>query len=197
MSSDVAQPRSLPPRPVLVFAVLAGIGLVTFVYGLSTDSERTYRVFLHNWLLWAALSQGALVLSAAFRLTNANWQGPIHRVVDSLAAYVPLTLVLFLVVFLGRHELFEWTRHPIHGKEWWFSEGSTFTRDTIALVWMTLLSLFYLYLSVRPMLGEAREKAQGSRLALYQRWSSGWRGEAAERELAERRLRKLAAVLSL
>ena len=197
MSSDVVQPRSLPRGPMLLFGALAAIGVVTLIYGLISDSERTYRVFLHNWLLWAALSQGALVLSAAFRLTNAKWQGPVHRVVDSLAAYLPLSLLLFAVVFLGRHELFEWTQHPVHGKEWWFSERFTFTRDAIALLWMTLVSGFYVYLSVRPLLGDARESASGSRLALYQRWTSGWRGEAAERELAERRLRKLAAVLVL
>ncbi len=197
MTTDVVQPSSLPRGPALLFGVLALIGLVTLVYGLSVDSERTYRVFLHNWLLWAALSQGALVLSAAFRLTNASWQGPVHRVVDSLAAYLPLSLVLFGVIYLGRHELFEWTQHPVHGKEWWFSEGFTFIRDTIALLWMTLVSGFYVYLSVRPLLGEARENTSGSRLALYQRWTAGWRGEAAERELAVRRLRKLAAVLVL
>ncbi len=197
MTTDVVQPSSLPRGPTLLFGVLALIGVVTLAYGLSADSERTYRVFLHNWLLWAALSQGALVLSSAFRLTNANWQGPVHRVVDSLAAYVPLSLVLFGVVYLGRHELFEWTHHPVHGKEWWFTEGFTFTRDLLVLVWMTFISGFYLYLSVRPKLGEARENAAIARRGLYLRWTTGWRGEAAERELAERRLRKLAAVLVL
>jgi hypothetical protein len=197
VSIDLAKPRALPRGPALVFGLLAVIGVGTFLYGLSVDAERTHRVFLHNWLLWAALSQGALVLSAAFRLTNARWQGPVHRVVDSMAAYVPLSFVLFLVVYLGRHELFAWIAHPVHGKEWWFSEGFTFARDTLALAWMTVLTLLYLYLSVRPMLGEARETATGRRGSLYQRWSSDWRGEATERELAERRLRKLAAVLVL
>ena len=63
MSTDLAQPRSLPRTPATIFGVLAVVGLATFVYGLSLDAERTYRVYLHNWLLWAALSQGALVLS--------------------------------------------------------------------------------------------------------------------------------------
>ncbi len=197
MSTDLAQPRPLPRTPATIFGLLAVVGVATFVYGLSLDAERTYRVYLHNWLLWAALSQGALVLSSAMRLTNANWQGPIHRLVDSMGAYVPLSLVLFIVIYLGRHELFEWTLHPVHGKEWWYSVGFTFTRDTLALAWMTCLTLLYLYFSVRPMLGEAREKATGWQLGIYQRWSAGWRGEPAERELAERRLRKLAAVLAL
>ena len=201
MTRDVARPRSLPRVPTLVFAALALIGVGTFLLGVtSSDPEavrRTYRVFLHNWLLWAALAQGAVVLSAAMRLTNAHWPGPIHRLVDSLAAFVPLSLVLFLVVYLGRHEIFSWLEHPVYGKEWWYSEQFTFGRDLVALLWMTALTVAYLYLSVRPMLGDVCGTATGWRLALYKRWTAGWRGEAAERELAPRRLRKLAAVVAL
>lgn len=190
----------MPTRATAVFALLALVGIVVFAIGaLSSDADlvrRTYRVFLHNWLLFAALSQGALVLSAAMRLTNARWAGPIHRMVDCFGAFVPLSLVLYLGIFLGRHELFEWTHHEIYGKEWWFRPTFVFTRDVIALGWMTVLSIVYLYLSVRPMLGEARERAQSFQ-GLYRMWTSGWRGEAAERSLAERRLRKFSAVLAL
>ncbi len=200
MSADVASSRSIPRRTLAVFSVLAGIGALTFIAGILGDAEttrRTYRVFLHNWLMWAALAQGALVLSSAMRLTNAGWQGPIHRVVDSMGAYVPVTLVLFFVVWLGRHELFEWTHAEVPGKEWWYRPGFTFARDTVALLWITAISLFYLYLSVRPMLGPARENGSGRFAGLYARWTSGWRGEERERELAERRLRKMAAALVL
>jgi hypothetical protein len=200
VSADVASSRSIPGRTLTVLSVLVGIGALTFIAGILGDAEttrRTYRVFLHNWLMWAALAQGALVLSSAMRLTNASWQGPIHRVVDSMGAYVPVTLVLFFVVWLGRHELFEWTHAEVPGKEWWYRPGFTFARDTVALLWITAISLFYLYLSVRPMLGPARENGSGRFAGLYARWTSGWRGEERERELAERRLRKMAAALVL
>ena len=198
--SDTASSRSIPRGTLATFGALTALGVITFILGLVGDADtvkRTYRVFLHNWLMWAALAQGALILSSAMRLTNASWQGPIHRVVDSMGAYVPITLVLFLIVYLGRHELFEWTHHDIPGKEWWYQPGFVFLRDTLALVWITAMSLLYLYLSVRPMLGAARENASGRFAGLYARWTSGWRGEERERELAERRLRKMAAVLVL
>ena len=200
MSPDIARPRALPRVPALIFGGLTLLGLIAFVIGASSSDpatvQRAYRIYLHNWLLFAALSQGALVLSAAMRLTNAGWAGPIHRLVDSLGAFVPLVPVLFVVVWLGRHELFEWTQHPVHGKEWWFRTGFTFTRDWIALGWMTLISMVYLYQSVRPMLGGLRENAPAF-AGLYRRWTAGWRGDEAERRLAERRLRKLAAMLVL
>jgi hypothetical protein len=199
--SDVATPRSLPTLPTAIFGFLLVVGAVTLIFGAaSSDAElakRTYRVFLHNWLLWAVLSNGALALSAGMRLTNARWQGPIQRVADAMGAYVPVSLVLFAVIYAGRHQLFEWVEHPIAGKEFWFEPAFTFARDTGALLWITFVSLLYLYMSVRPMLAHAREHSSGLRRTLYQRWTAGWRGEERERDLAERRLRKLAAVLAL
>jgi len=201
VSHDVATPGSLPKVPAAIFGALVVVGAVTLIFGVaSSDAElanRTYRVFLHNWLLWAVLSNGALVLSAGMRLTNANWQGPIQRVADSMGAYLPASLLLFSVIYFGRHHLFEWVEHPIHGKEFWFEPSFTFTRDVIALLWITFVSIFYQYLSIRPMLGRARETATGLRGAIYQRWTAGWRGEEREREIATRRARKLAAVLAL
>ncbi len=201
MSADVVSPRGLPSRPAAIFGALFLIGAATLLFGVfSSDAEttrRTYRVFLHNWLLWGALSQGALALSAGMRLTNADWQGPIHRIVDSMGAYVPVSFVLFVVIYAGGHDLFEWTHKPIPGKEWWFQPDFTFMRDTIALGWVTFVSMFYIYMSVRPMLGQVRENATGWQKSVYGIWTSGWRGEATERAMAQRRLRKLAAVLAL
>jgi len=201
VSSDAATPRSLPTGPAALFAALLAIGVLTLLFGVSSSdpelARRTWRVFLHNWLLWAALSNGALVLSASMRLTNARWQGPIHQVVDSMGAYVPVSLVLFLVIYLGRHSLYAWVDHPVPGKEFWYAPAFAFTRDTIALCWITFISLFYLYLSMRPRLARARDTATGLRGSLIQRWTSGWRGEERERDLALRRLRKLSAVLAL
>ncbi len=187
--------------PAALFGLLAMVGFVVFLGGVSSSDPgtvaRTYRVYLHNWLLWAALAQGALVLSSAIRLTNGKWAGPVHRMIDAMGAFVPLSLVLFIVVYAGRHELFGWTNQPVYGKEWWYSEGFTFGRDFLGLAWMTVVSQIYVYLSVRPTLGAARETVTGWKGAIIRRWTAGWRGEARERELAERRLRKMAAVLAL
>jgi hypothetical protein len=85
----------------------------------------------------------------------------------------------------------------VAGKEWWYSQGFMLFRDLFALAWMTALSGWYLWLSVRPMLGPARESTTGWKKSVIALWTSGWRGEAAERSLADRRCRKLAAVLAL
>jgi hypothetical protein len=201
--SDVATPRSLSPTVLLALAGLIAVGAITFIVGAASSqpetAQRAYRAFLQNFLLWSALSQGALMLSCGMRLTNGRWAGPIHRLVDAMGAFVPVSLVLYLVLWTGKGELFEWMGHPeeVAGKEWWYSEGFMLWRDLFALAWMTALSGWYLWLSVRPMLGPARESATGWKKSAIALWTSGWRGEAVERSLAERRCRKLAAVLAL
>ncbi len=201
--SDVASPRSLSPTLLLVLGGLIAVGAITFVLGAASSqpetAQRAYRAFLQNFLLWSALSQGALMLSCGIRLTNGKWAGPIHRLVDSMGAFVPVSLVLYLVLWTGKGELFEWMHNAeeVAGKEWWYSEGFMLGRDLVALAWMTVLSGWYLWLSVRPMLGPARETTTGWKKSVIALWTSGWRGEAAERSLAERRCRKLAAVLAL
>ncbi len=106
--------------PAALFGLLAMVGFVVFLGGVSSSDPgtvaRTYRVYLHNWLLWAALAQGALVRSSAIRLTNGKWAGPVHRMIDAMGAFVPLSLVLFIVVYVGRHELFGWMNQPVYGK---------------------------------------------------------------------------------
>jgi hypothetical protein len=202
-NADLAQPRGLPKGPAWLFIGLAVAGLgVFFACALSSNpdlSGRAYRAFLQNFLLWSALSQGALMLSAAMRLTNANWAGPLHRLVDSMGAFVPVSIVMFLILWTGKGELFPWIADPaeIEAKAWWFDTTFMFWRDLIALVWMAVMSSIYLYLSIRPTLGRARETTTGWRAPWIARWTAGWRGEAAERTLADRRCRKMAAVLAL
>jgi Ni/Fe-hydrogenase subunit HybB-like protein len=203
VSADQAKPRSLPAMPAGILGALALVGFAVFLVAASSSdpdtSGRAWRAFLQNFLLWATLAQGALMLSAGMRLTNARWAGPIHRIVDSLGAFVPVSILLFFVLWAGRAELLEWMENPaeVEGKEWWFRTGFMFWRDLIALLWMGGLSVFYLYLSIRPTLGRARETTRGWQAGIIQSWTSGWRGEAKERDLGERRCRKLAAVLAV
>ena len=89
-----------------------------------------------------------------------------------MGAYVPISTALFLVIYLGRHQLFEWTEHPVAGKEFWYEPTFTFTRDIAALLWVTFISLLYLYMTVRPMLGPRARVGDGLRGTLYQRWTA-------------------------
>ncbi len=73
--------------------------------------------FHHSWLtalfFVISIALGALVFTMIFHLTGATWSVPVRRLLETLAAPMPLLLILFLPVLLGVRELYHWS----HGEE--------------------------------------------------------------------------------
>ena len=68
-------------------------------------------------------------------IVGARWPGPVRRVAEGLGAWVPLTLVLFLIVgFLGREHIYSpWLHAPPPGKEVWLNPTRLFVMDLAIL----------------------------------------------------------------
>ena len=150
-----------------------------------------------NYLYFAGLAQGGVVLSAIFVIVGARWPGPVRRLTEGLGAWVPLTLVLGAVGFLGRDHLYPWIDQPIPEKEAWLNVPRLVLTDLGILAALTVLSYFYLKASLRPTLHGAAEHASGWSRTMIERWTAGWRGEEAERQASARRVAVLAPILCL
>jgi hypothetical protein len=197
-AGERAFPRALPPAALPVCGGLAALGVVAFVAGLLTDADTAWRAFHVNYLYFAGLSQGGLVLVCAFVIIGAGWPGPVRRVAEALAAWVPVTFVLAVVGLLfGRDHIYPWIEHPVAGKEAWLNVPRLIVTDRSILSVLTLLTLAFLRASVRPTLGEAGDAAQGFAGRMVARWTAGWRGAEAERERSARVTRVLAPIICL
>ena len=194
---EQARPRALPANAVAVCGVLAAIGVASFLLGLATDAPTAWRAFHVNWLYFAGIAQGGLVLAAIFVIVGAKWPGPVRRIAEALAAWVPVTFVLALVGILGRHHVFVWIDEPVPGKEAWLNEWRLYLMDLGILGALTLLSFFFLKASLRPTLRGAGEQASGFAKGMIESWTDNWRGEETERAASERRLRILAPIICL
>ena len=97
-----ATPRDLPKAAVGVCGLLIAIGLLSFFGGLATDPVKAWGAFHVNFLYFAALSQGGLVLASALVIVGARWAGPVRHVAEGLAAWVPISFVLLIVGAFGR-----------------------------------------------------------------------------------------------
>ena len=127
------------------------------------------------------------MLACAFVIIGARWPGPVRRIAEALGAWTPVSLVLFLIGFLGgRKYLYEWIDHPIAVKTPYLNEGRLLLIDFLILLALALLSLQFLKTSVRPTLHGAADSASGLARTLFERWTANWKGEAAEREESER-----------
>lgn len=94
-------------------ALAAVLGLAGCAAGLFLAPEQAFRSYLLAFLFWLGLSLGSLGLLMVQHLSGGRWGYAIQRPLEAAAKVLPLCLLLFVPVFLGRHELYEWT-HPEH-----------------------------------------------------------------------------------
>ena len=131
----------------LLFAALVVVGFGTFVYeAVGPDPVRAWQAYLINFLLWSAIAQGGLLFSAVMTTTRARWSGPLSGLSEAFAGFFPVSIVLFLGLFLGAAHVFPWAHgHDLHGKEVWLNIPFLFTRDLVGLLVLYGFGLAYLY----------------------------------------------------
>lgn len=192
---EKAAPRELPRGLAALCGIGVAIGVAAFLYGLATDPATTWRAFHVNTFYFGCVAQGGVVLAAALVIIGAQWAGPVRRVAESLGAWVPFTLVLALVSFLGRGYVYPWIANPIPAKASWLNVPRMVVMDTAILALLALVTLLFLYYSVRPTLYGVT--GQGAAKGLFERWTAGWRGQAEEEARSADKLRRLAPIVAL
>ncbi|MGK5092835.1 molybdopterin oxidoreductase [Deltaproteobacteria bacterium TL4] len=146
---------------------LVGLGITMFVFGLVTGNEegliRTWQVFLINVLFWGGIAQGGVIFAVIWQLTDAKWGRPFKRFAEACGAFLPVSFVLFLLVFVGSHILYEWTREPfMHNghavKAGWLNIYFFISRNIVAMLLMYGITFVFMKLSLKPDFGLARTK---------------------------------------
>ncbi len=166
---------------------LTAAGAAAFIVGaLGVSPLRAWTIFLVNLLFFSGMAQGGLVFSATLHLTEARWGKPLERLSQAGAFFLPVSLILFILLFLGSEHLFPWLREPIPAREPWLNLPFLFYRNVLGLLALVALSLFFLYYSLRPDFGSLKEKGVPEGGALARLLTSGWRGMDKERARAQR-----------
>lgn len=195
---EKANPRPLPQPLTSICAAAAVLGILTFGYGLTSDPQTTWLSFHTNFVYFGTLSLGGLILSAIFCTVGATWPGPYRRIAEGLAAWVPITAVLSLVGYFGRHYIFEWSREgAAHGKDVWLNDARVYGTDIAVLVILAIWAIVFLRTSLRPTLGGGSPGATGFAKTMSERWTAGWKGDREERDASDAKLGRMAPVLIL
>lgn len=175
--------KPMPKSIGTVALALSIIGLIVFVIGLFVAPDRVWRAYHVNWLFFASLSSAGIVFVAVQRITTARWSRAIIRFMEGYVAFLPVAFVLLLLtVFAGRNNIFPWTheRPPVTEKVLYYSGPFLTTRVLIAFGLITLLSLWYIYTSVRLDVGLVPEAGAKWARGLRDRMRSGFRDERRE-----------------
>ena len=173
-----------PSLPILktIALVLAAIGLIVFVVGLFLNPDRVWHALLVNWLYFTSISSAGVMFVAAQRITTARWSRPIIRFLEGYVAFLPVAFVLLLIMVVGRHHIFWWSNHvpDIPEKRIWLNPPFFFTRVIVVYLIITLLSVWYIYTSVRLDVGILPESGAKWARSIRERMRRGFRDERRE-----------------
>ena len=197
--SERVNPRPLPVGPFFIAAFLAVVGVLAFAAGMARDPQGAWIAFHVNVLFFGALAHGGLMIACAFVIVGARWPGPVRRIAESLAAWIPVSFVLTCIVFaFGAEYIYApWLHGAPPGKGAWLNFPRMWISNVVVLGLLTVGALAFLRASNRPHLNGAAENAEGFAKTMFTRWTSGWRGDEEEKAASADRLRVLAPVLAL
>ena len=192
--------KPLPKALGMIALVSSLIGAIVFVIGLFVAPDRAWRAYHANWLFFTVLSSAGVMFVAVQRITTARWSRPIVRLQEGYVAFLPIAFLLLVIgIFLGKGHIFPWTheRPPVAEKVLYFNGAFLTARALISFGLITLLSLWYVYTSVRLDVGLLPEWGA--------KWAAGLRARMRARFGEERReihsthslQGKLAVVLAL
>ena len=171
-----------------------GLGLFAFLL-MGDDPGRAWRMFLINFLFFTGIAMGGILFVAIQKVTNARWAGPIVRFAEAGVAFLPISLLCFLVLFLGRDHLFPWIEHPTPARGQWLTTTWVFWRDLVALLVLFGVSVVFVRANLKPDLHRLKDHVSGWRRNIYDRVLGGYTGSAEDEAAVDRRLSRLGPVL--
>lgn len=175
--------RPLPPvlrLSVTLFALIGAVGFAILL--LAGQAQRAWTAYLVNWLFWTGLSVAGVLFHAVTNVAKGRWSAPLVRIAEGTVAFLPVSFVLFLLLWFGKAQLWSWVAQPIHEpqvKAFWLQPGFMFARDAAALLILFGLATWFVYHSVRPDVALMEGSAPAERRAWYARFTRDYatRGE--------------------
>src|SRR4030095_6642414 len=123
----------------------------------------------------------AIAIAAAQRITTARWSRPTIRIIEGFVAWCPIAFVLLIVSMLaGKRAIFPWITTPptIAEKALWLNPTFFTLRVIITFGLITLLSLWFVYRTVRLDVAVIPEWGASWAKGIRDRMRTGFREEA-------------------
>ncbi len=159
--SELAQrARQFPARTVATWGVvLAAVGGAAFLWALAGGARaRAWQSWHVNFMFWTGLAQGLVVFAATQKLAKGHWSGFVIRFAEAAAAFLVVSLVLYLGLFVGRFEIFSWLHEPRPDVGTWLTTRFFFVRNGVIYLVLAWLSWRFVRHDLAP---DVRELADG------------------------------------
>ncbi len=181
---------------------MIAVGLVGFVAGLIAAPQRAWQIYLVNVLFFTGLAAAGVMFGVVMQLAKGHWGKSMHRIAQGFGAFLPLSWVLFLVLYMGADLIFPWIEHPLNHDGHplpavWYNVGGLFARGAIFLALLYALCFTFMYYALRPDMPLVAGRLSGWRRRLVDWMGRGYRDETDEASRSRRILARLAPVLAL
>lgn len=164
-----------------LFLVMLGIGVATAAAGLAGFGEQRVWLAIHtNTIFWSGLSFIGVLFTALMQLTRGVWGRHLKRLSEALAAFLPISLVLFATLQFGAEHIFPWVNNP--AKEHWLNLPRVFGMNLTSIGVLYLLGFILLYRSIRLDTGVARDRYSFYVTDFAKLFIRNWKGVQAETE---------------
>jgi hypothetical protein len=166
----------------LLWLAAFAIGVAGFVVALGTDPQRAWMNVWANFLFWTALAQAGVIFAAVLVVAKGHWGKPFRRVAEATGAFLPFSLIIFLLMYFGAPYIFPWMKPGFEGhiNRGWLTHDGVFIRNGILLAILFGASWYFLRLSLRPDAPMLAREQTGWRKSMLERLSRGWRGDEKE-----------------
>ncbi len=163
-SELVQKARQFPARAFTLWgALLALVGGGAFLWVLAVGgAPRAWQAWHVNFMFWTGLAQALVVFAATQKLAKGHWSGLVIRLAEAAAAFLWLSLALYLGLIVGRAHIFGWLHEPRPDVGSWLTSKSFFLRTAAIYAVLTWLSWRFVRRDLAP---DIRELAQGGRPA--------------------------------
>ena len=195
-----AYTKQVPASVTMACLGAAVIGWLGFIAGLFADPDRAWRAYHVAWLFFTSLSSAGVMFVAVQRITTARWSRAIIRFEEGYVAWLPVAFVLLVIsVLAGKGHIFPWTHEapPVAEKVIWYNPTFLISRDLISFAVITVLSLWFIYTSVRLDVGLVPEAGSKWAAGIRARMRNGFRDERREIHSTHSLQGKLAVFLAL
>jgi hypothetical protein len=125
--------------------LLVVFGAIVFLWQISgADPARAWQAFLINLLFFSAVAQSGPVLGAIYHLTEARWGRRVMPLAMGLGSFLPISFVLFAVLFVGFPYLPKYSSE-FPGRHSWFNPLFLIGRDILGIAILYSVSLAFSY----------------------------------------------------
>ncbi len=159
------------------------VGVIAFAFLYFTEPRRAWASYAINVFYWLGIAMGGVTLSAAVRLCNGRWAGPLQRIGESMTAFLPFGIGAMVVLLgAGIWTYLPWT-HGIGMEE----HQKTFlnvpflwirTLGGLALFWWLASKL--VRVSLRPDAKLLLPHVSPELRPEYEKLTANWKGDEAE-----------------